>query len=70
MAVGLATSSSNCMEGCGQACTPLLLVPFRDDYHKKLIGIFLPNIDWHNHIYLLRNIFHLFVAINFDTAII
>lgn len=58
-AVRQAASSSNSMEGC-------ILC---DDHHKKLVGIFLSNINQHNHIYILRVIFHLFVAINFDAAI-
>lgn len=37
---------------------------------KKLIGFFLSNIDQHNNIYILGNIFLLCIAINFDAAII
>lgn len=48
------------------ACKP----PFCEYYHKKLVGFLLSNIDWHNHICILRNTSLLCVAINFDAAII
>lgn len=52
-----------------QACTPLQLLPSCDDYHKKLIGVVLSNIDQHNHMYVFRNISHPFLAMKFDVAI-
>lgn len=52
-----------------QVCTPLQLLPSCDDYHKKLIGIFLSNIDQYNHMYIFRYISHPFLAIKFDVAI-
>lgn len=54
---------------CLQACTSLLLLPFSDHHHEKLIGTFISSVDPYSHMYIVRSIFQLFLTVNFCATV-